>query len=43
MATEFSEGCIYTLVHADLLDDAARQGGPTEFREYKAWVTGRQL
>lgn len=43
MATAFSEHCVYTIVHPDLLADAARHGGPATFRESKAWVTGRQL
>jgi hypothetical protein len=43
MVTEFSEYCIYTIVHVDILDAAAQQGGPTTFRESRAWVTGRQL
>jgi hypothetical protein len=43
MANAFSEHCVYTIVHTDLLAEAARQGGPTAFRESKAWVTGRKL
>jgi hypothetical protein len=43
MATEFSGYCVYTIVHRDLLTEAARHGGPTTFRESKPWVTGWQL
>jgi hypothetical protein len=43
MAKAFSEHCVYTIVHSDRLAEAAQQGGPTTFRESRAWVTGRQL
>ncbi|HZW32975.1 MAG TPA: hypothetical protein VFF52_19830 [Isosphaeraceae bacterium] len=43
MKKAFSEHCIYTIVHTDLLAEAARKAEPTRFRESKAWVTGRQL
>jgi hypothetical protein len=43
MEKGFSEHCIYTIVHKDLLAEAARKADPTTFRESKAWVTGRQL
>lgn len=43
MAVEFSEHCVYTIVHSNLLADAARQVGPSSFRESKPWVTGRLL
>ncbi len=43
MSTEFSEHCIYTIVHTDVLTQARKQGGPTTIRESKAWVTGQQL
>jgi hypothetical protein len=43
MAMALSEYCVYTIIHTDLLAEAARQGAPTTLRESKAWVTGRQL
>jgi hypothetical protein len=43
IATAFSDHCVYTILHPDLLADAARQGGPTTFQESKPWVTGRRL
>lgn len=43
MAPAFSEHCVYTIVHADVLAEAARLGVPTTFRESKPWVAGRQL
>jgi hypothetical protein len=38
-----SEHCVYTIVHTDVLTEAARHGGPITIAESKAWVTGRQL
>lgn len=43
MATMFSEHCVYTIVHPDLLAEAAVHRGPVTFAEAKPWVTGRQL
>jgi hypothetical protein len=43
MTRAFSEHCVYTIVHTDLLAQAARQVSPTTFCESKAWGTGRQL
>jgi hypothetical protein len=43
MANEFSEHCVYTILHTDLLVEAAQRGNPTTFCESKAWITGRQL
>jgi hypothetical protein len=43
MITKFSEHCIYTIVRPDRLAEAARNGGPTPFRESKPWVTGYKL
>jgi hypothetical protein len=43
MAKLFSDYCVYTIVHKELLDKAAEQGGRTTFSESKRWVTGEQL
>jgi hypothetical protein len=43
MATALSEHCIYTIVHADLLAAAERQGGAATFSEAKPWVICMEL
>src|SRR5206468_3564239 len=43
MATTLSDHCVYTIVHRDELTKAARRGGPSRFRESKAWATGKKL
>jgi hypothetical protein len=43
MAQAFSDFCIYTIVHGELLEKAARKGGSKTFSERKRWVTGYNL
>src|SRR5262245_55853449 len=43
MAQTFSDFCIYTIVHGELLDKAAQKGGSRTFSEGKPWVTGYNL
>ena len=38
--TTIAEDCVYTIVHKDILAEAARKGGPSTFTENKPWVTG---
>ena len=43
MSQTFSDFCIYTIVHGELLEEAARKGGSKLFSEGKPWVTGYNL
>src|SRR5262245_40757915 len=43
MGPRFAKHCIYALAHIDTLANAARRGGPAQFRESKPWVTARRL
>lgn len=43
MSKQFTDYCIYTIVHRAELAKAYNKGGPASFREGKNWATGHRL
>jgi hypothetical protein len=40
---QLSEHCVYTILHTDRLEEAARRRSSSRFEENRAWVTGHRL